>query len=145
MSENNDYKNLEFEGNADGVSKLETLREELPDVSEIRWGRKFEDWSDYKKIDYLKELASSLNHAAELLQNERNELLQLLRRKEDMIISLNERLEDQGVMLHRELQKAGAEKQELMQRVVELDRRVKKQQAKIEALRGGREVNDGKG
>ncbi len=48
------------------------------EAPEILWGADFEELSDQFKVIYLKKFSSSMNYAAELIQNERNELLLLL-------------------------------------------------------------------
>ena len=44
----------------------------------LRFGKQFEEWTDQRKIDYLKKLASAMNQAADMMQNERNVLAQKL-------------------------------------------------------------------
>ena len=40
----------------------------------INWGMLYKQKSDAEKIRYLEKLASAMNHAASLIQDERNEL-----------------------------------------------------------------------
>jgi hypothetical protein len=44
----------------------------VPKFKMINYGEDFEKWDDRRKISYLKKLASSMNHAADVMQNERN-------------------------------------------------------------------------
>lgn len=38
----------------------------------ISWGEDYKKWDDAHKIEYLEKLSSSLNHALDLMQQERN-------------------------------------------------------------------------
>jgi len=46
-----------------------------PPVPMMKFGATFLAWTPEKQIDYLKKLASSQNHALDLMQKERNALL----------------------------------------------------------------------
>lgn len=73
------------------------------DAKQIEFGAEFEKRSDKDKIKYLKKLASSLNHAVMLIQDERNKLNDLLFLKESLLINCkNDRTKDQ-LIIQRQL------------------------------------------
>ena len=52
--------------------KDEEMITTVPKFKMIAFGEEFEAWPDSRKMSYLKKLASSMNHAADLMQQERN-------------------------------------------------------------------------
>ncbi len=78
----------------------------------INWGRLYREWTDDKKITYLEKLASSMNHAAHLIQTERNQLGDLCEKKEKQIKSLKIALDQNNSMIQGEITKMNADRQE---------------------------------
>ena len=91
----------------------------------IKWGDIFEGvkreknkstdekdyfWDDKDRIEYLKKLARTMNHAASLIQDERNDLLKLLGLKEKQLEKMDKTLEANTEMVHSELEKINEER-----------------------------------
>lgn len=55
----------------------------------IQWGERYKRWSDKKKIKYLEDMACSMNHAAYLIQLERDELNELCAKKEQNLMTMS--------------------------------------------------------
>ena len=92
---------------------------------QINWGQDFENFDDKRKIIYLKKLCSALNHAADLIQQERDELLKKCH-------SLNEQLKnsDNSVSIRKDIYTKAItdhneEKQNLIKRLQELEKEIK--------------------
>ena len=100
--------------------KILTLR-----PPKIQWGLIYRDWDDKKKIEYLEKLASSMNHAAALIQDERNQLNALMAKKEEQLVAMNKAIEQNNAMLQSEIGRMNAEKQEYNEAIAVLNRRIK--------------------
>lgn len=77
----------------------------------INWGDRYNMWSDVKKIKYLEKLAATMNHAAFLIQNERDELNVLCERKEKMLNTLSQNLEGNNGMIQQQMMLLNEERQ----------------------------------
>ena len=77
----------------------------------IKWGKMYLALSDAEKIEYLQKLASTMNHAASLVQDERNELSKLCELKEGQIQQMKKAMVANDSMLHSEVEKINAERQ----------------------------------
>ena len=77
----------------------------------ITWGRIYQSSSNEEKIDYLEKLASTMNHAASLIQDERNQLNKLCELKEQQIEKLKEAMDANNNMLQSEVAKINEERQ----------------------------------
>jgi hypothetical protein len=86
----------------------------------IKWGEQFEEMEDAKKIEYLKKLAATMNHAASLIQDERNQLNELLALKEKQVEKSAKLVEKNEEMVSKELAKVNEERQQFNQSVAGL-------------------------
>jgi len=77
----------------------------------IKWGEKYKGWSEERKIIYLQNLASSMNHAAALIQDERNKALELCEKKEAQLEAMNENMKQNSEMLQFQIERMNEEKQ----------------------------------
>ncbi len=77
----------------------------------IQWGDRYKMWPDVKKIKYLEELSSSMNHAAFLIQEERNELNVLCEKKEQMINAMSQNLDGNNGMIQQQIMLLNEERQ----------------------------------
>jgi hypothetical protein len=103
---------------------------ESRNVPLIELGDKWKVRSPEEKIKYLIKLASSLNHACQLIQKERNELNELCAKKEAQIEKLHEtRLADRK-MIHTQIEAENQKQQILLEENQRLH-------AEIEQLRKG--------
>ena len=91
----------------------------------IQWGRVYQDWPDDKKIEYLEKLASSMNHAAALIQEERNNNLVLMDKKEEQLDAMKRAIDQNNEMIQGQMTQMNAEKQEYNKAIAELNVRIK--------------------
>jgi hypothetical protein len=91
----------------------------------IKWGEIYKGFTDKEKITYLEKLASSMNHAAHLIQSERNELGRLCELKEQQIIKLKEAMDKNMLMLQTEMTKINEERQRFNKEVLCLNQRIR--------------------
>lgn len=104
-------------------------------VPMIKFGDDFEKWNDERKINYLKRLASSMNHAADLMQKERNLALASLKEMKTVLEAIQENLEIQKKIVVNNLTADNAEKQELFLRIQDLERIGREKDKVIDQLR----------
>ncbi len=109
---------------AQGFHRLdETLIEKRP--PKISWGRIYKDMTDQKKIEYLEKLASTMNHAASLIQGERNELNNLCELKENQLGKMKEAMDQNMNMLQTEVTKMNEQRQGFNAEVGRLNKIIK--------------------
>jgi len=95
---------------AKGFKKLDSnLISQKP--PKIKWGKLYGGFNDKEKIEYLEKLASTMNHAAYLIQEERNGLLKLIDKKEDMVERAKKAMDENNEMVQIELNKVNKERQ----------------------------------
>lgn len=97
----------------------------------IQWGLIYREWADEDKVAYLEKLAAAMNHAAYLIQNERNQLGELCELKESQITALKAALDQNNAMIQGEITKMNAERQQYNGAIAGLNKQLK------EAKRGG--------
>ena len=115
------------------IDRLPTMEKNAPMIS---WGCVFEEWPDTRKIDYLKKLASTMNHAADVLQTERNEIIKIAKAQETQIAQVAETEQQNRNLLQQQMTKANADKEALNQRIVELVQQVKALKKEVKAFGG---------
>lgn len=81
----------------------------------ILWGKIYQASSNEEKIEYLEKLASTMNHAASLIQDERNQLNVLCELKEQQIEKLKDAMDANNNMLQSEITKINEERQKFNQ------------------------------
>jgi hypothetical protein len=91
----------------------------------INWGMIYKDMPDAEKISYLEKLASSMNHAAALVQDERNELGRLCELKEGQIATMEEAVRQNNVMLQQEVTRMNTQRQDYNEIIKGLNQRIK--------------------
>lgn len=112
-----------------GFRKLdENLIESKP--PKIKWGKIYEQSTDKQKIEYLEKLAATMNHAAYLIQEERNQMLELVAKKEEQIIKLKEAMGKNMDMLTSEITKMNEQRQEFHKEVARLNKRIRELEKK---------------
>ena len=80
---------------------------------EIKWGKLFLEFNDQEKIQYLKNLASTMNHAAYLIQKERDELNKLCALKEAQIEKAKKAMDDNLHMVDQQIREINEERQKM--------------------------------
>ena len=78
----------------------------------IAFGDDYRKWDDKHKISYLEKLASSMNHAADVMQTERNLAMNSLKQVQEFLVSAGAELEAQKNLLITQITTDNAEKQE---------------------------------
>jgi hypothetical protein len=102
----------------------------------IRWGdiylgkvmdpEKERFWTDKDRLKYAEALASTMNHAADELQKERNRLLERVQDLKNQVNHAAEMYEKQGQLMTSQVNATNAEKQELYERITKLKGGAKK-------------------
>ena len=109
---------------------------ESKDVKLIQFGPKWHfEKSDSDKIDYLIKLASSLNHAAQQIQSERDELNSVAIRQEEQIKALEQSRAADRQMIHKQLAAENEKHQNLLKENQGLNRRITELEREIEDLK----------
>ena len=115
---------------SEGWHKLdpELVKHKPPTIS---WGDKYKMWDDTKKIKYLEKLASSMNHAAFLIQNERDELNVLCENKEKMIIAMSSNLDGNNGMIQHQMMKLNEERQLWNKSAAEMKAKIRELESEV--------------
>jgi hypothetical protein len=124
--EDNKYTDIEsLEGGLGELKEIKRLPQMHRNAPQIRWGQEYLAWPVEKRLDFAEKLASSMNHAADILQQERNKLLEVVEKQKEQLKMNVESYMSQGRLIHKELGTADAEKQVLYQEIVSLKQQVK--------------------
>lgn len=91
----------------------------------IDWGRGFKEMPDAEKVDYLEKLAVTMNHAAKLIQDERDELGALAEAKESQLIQMQKNMEANNQMLQQQVMQFNNQRQHYAAHVSELTAKIK--------------------
>jgi len=138
MPEDNKYPDLPPPPNGLGdlkeIKPIRGIRERAP---QIRWGNEYMAWPIEKRLDYAEKLASSMNHAADILQQERAKMLVLIQNQEAQLKSNAVAYGNQGQLMHKELTSADAAKQKLLQENLDLKAQVKTLTRQLADLKNG--------
>ena len=111
----------EIEAVADGITHIDVV--ELP--PKIKWGEDFLAWDDAKKIAYLTKFGEAMNHAADVIQKERDKLSKLVKVKEAQLDQMQLMIDDNNRMLQSEVTQMNAYKQQVNATVTKLNARIK--------------------
>lgn len=125
----------------EGYRKLGKVEGRKKVAPKIKWGDDFLAWSDREKVAWLKKFSSSMNHAADLLQKERNKLVETCAVQDEKLKQHAKEYLHRGQMLHKQVIIMNSEKQELNKMIVELQQRVKTQDKVIHRLNEKLAVN----
>lgn len=79
--------------------KMIRLPREKAKAPRIQWGEKYQEWTVEQRLEYAEELACSMNHAADVMQQERNQLLVDINHMQGNIAALQQRIEKQNMHL----------------------------------------------
>ncbi len=101
----------------------------LRDPPKIKWGKQYQEKTNEEKIRYLEKLASAMNHAAYLIQIERDKLNELLFLKESQLITMNDIVIKNNAMLQSEVTKMNGNKQEYNKKIAELNKHIRELEA----------------
>jgi hypothetical protein len=111
------------------------LPEEPGMAPQINWGEDFNNFDDIKKIIYLKKLCSALNHSADLIQKERNQLLVDIKVTKNVAENAEEAVAIQKAIVLKAITDHNMEKQEFANQLQTLERNIKEKDKIIEDLK----------
>ena len=117
----------------DIIEGFEKLDDNLLDrkAPRIKFLKGFDEKEDIQKIDYLKRLASTMNHAAKLISNERDELVKLMILKERQLEQMSLQLQQNSTTVQDQVLRMNAQKQHFSAEVSRLTSRVKELEGKV--------------
>jgi len=96
----------------------------------IQWGMLYKNFNSTEKIEYLEKLASSMNHAAYLIQEERNSLLKLCDMKDKQVNAMKVAMQQNMDMLQSEITKMNDDKRQSNKAVADLNKRIRELEKK---------------
>jgi hypothetical protein len=100
----------------------------------LQFGEKFYEWETKEQVEYLIKLASSMNHAADMIQRERDALLQKHEQLFRTLESCDKNLNTQKQININMITSANAKEQKYIKDIQLLQSRVRAQDAVIEKL-----------
>jgi len=104
-------------------------------IPKIKFAEEFEERPDSEKISYLKELASSMNHAADLMQKERNVLAEEVKKKTALLENAEKALMIQKSIVSNHLLSGNLQIQELSNQILNLQSQLKIASQTIEKMK----------
>ena len=126
MTNNAKHIAKEIDKVSEGFKRVE-VAERPP---KIKWGDTFHSWPDQKKIKYLMKFAEAMNHAAYMVQKERDELGKLAELKEEQLMQMQSMMDANNRMLQSEVTKMNDYRQQAQDHAA-------KQEARIRELESG--------
>lgn len=78
----------------------------------IKWGKKYEAWPIEQQLEYTQKLASSMNHAAYLIQMERDNMNQLCIIKERQLEKMKKAMDANNAMIQQQVTEMNEHKQQ---------------------------------
>jgi len=134
MSDDGKYPDLVVPDSPEGFKALHPALNGKRQAPMIAWGPEYAAWPADRKINYLEKLASSMNHAADVMQKERNRALA-------RIAALDKRLAATGAreirILHDRFQDFNASRQSLFAKIVTLEATIARQTKQLKELVDG--------
>lgn len=103
----------------------------------IHWGEDYMSWPLERRLAFAEDLASSMNNAADVLQQERNKLVELANRQEENLKAWAIKYEDQGRLLTERVTAANTEKQQRLQEMQDLKAELRQLKKTLAALQAG--------
>jgi hypothetical protein len=125
-----EYLGIEVEG----LKELDFEGITAPRARMINFGEEFHKWDDKHKIEFLKKLASSMNHAADIMQQERNKLLEKVDVVQRQLENAEKNLLIQKNIVLKAITDNNKAKDEYIQLIQKLEGTVRDQEKKINQL-----------
>ncbi len=91
----------------------------------IVWSKEFRDQEIQVQLTYMEKLANTMNHAASLIQDERNSLNELMTKKEAQLVSMSKQLLANNELVQSEVARMNAQKQGFHAEVSRLNTRIR--------------------
>ena len=107
---------------AEGFKRIEPIEANPPKVA---WGETFKAWPMTKQNQWLKKFSEAMNHAADLVQTERDQLNTLCEQKEAQIKKLHDMMRQNNIMLQQEVTKFNAQRQGYNKEIARLNTRIR--------------------
>jgi ABC-type transporter Mla subunit MlaD len=95
----------------------------------INWGKIYQEFTDSEKVDYLEKLAATMNHAAHLIQEERNQLNALMEKKEQQLEAMKKAIAQNNELLQKQITEMNEDRQSFNKRVAELNKEIRELRA----------------
>jgi len=121
-------------GDMKEIKTIPGMQKIAPNIS---WGEEFEKQPIEWRVGRAKRVASAMNHAADILQQERNKLIEVGKAQEQKIIQLTHQYAAQGDLMHKQLQVENAKQQKLNTQLVEQMQEIKELKRLLKATCGG--------
>lgn len=116
------------------IEELDFEGIEGPRARMITFGEEFEKWPDHHKIDYLKKFSSSMNHAADIMQTERNKLLVEKAALAEQVSNLETNLGIQKTIVLKAITDNNAAKEDYIRLIQELEGKLRASEKVVGAL-----------
>lgn len=142
----NDDKDLYYEdldapdggmGDLKEIKRIKGMSKHAPPIS---WGEEYRGWPIEQRLEYAEKLASAMNHAASVLQDERNKLIEVVKKQEEQLKHNANAYLSQGNLMHKELGSADVEKQQLYQEIVNLKQKTRVLAKRVKELEAEKET-----
>jgi len=91
----------------------------------ISWGADYKKMTDPEKILYLQGLANTMNHAAALLQDERDALNKACEMKEKQLRSMAETVQRNDMVLQAQIEQMNTQRHEFRTVIAQLDEKIR--------------------
>jgi hypothetical protein len=108
-------------------------------INPINWGGENESktegwnsWTTEEKLEFSMELASAMNQAAEIMQNERNDMVEKVRVAEELALNAQTALEIQKAIVFTTLTEDNLVKQDMISKIQKLEKTVRDQKKELE-------------
>lgn len=102
-----------------------------PKAPRLKFMPKFYEKADEQKLEYLVKLASTMNQATVLIQNERDELVKLMVKKEAQLEKMAEMMRQNNEMLQQEVTRMNEQRQQYHQRMMAADERIRELESEV--------------
>ncbi len=103
----------------------------------IGWGKKYKASTPQAKIEYLEKLCSTMNHAAFLIQNERNELVTNIDLKERQIAKAKQDIDANLKMIETQITEINSYKQKVNKSMADKNKTITDLKKEIRLMKNG--------
>lgn len=107
-----------------------------PDLHLITLNKEFHEMTSLGQVNHLHKLASSLNHALDLMQNERNDLLRSVDYVKTQLGNCQKALDIQKGIVRNTLTDDNISKQEFIKEIQDLQKQVRDKNILLEEFSG---------
>ena len=118
----------------DEITKIYPNEEKVPKYRMIKFGEEFEKWSTTRQMNYLKKLASSMNHAAYVMQQERNALAEEVVLAKEQVVNAETSLAIQKKIVFKSITDTNQAKEDYINRIQVLEGKLRDRESDIDML-----------